>query len=54
MFPSDASELQAYVMQNNGMTQEQAQSWLDKWVPHWRTEEPNEPVGFYECENGEE
>lgn len=48
MLPSDSSELQAYVMKHNRMTQPQAQAWLDKWVPHWRTEEPNEPVGVIE------
>lgn len=53
MLPSDSSELQAYVMKHNRMTQAQAQAWLDKWVPHWRTEEPNEPVGFIEYD-GEE
>ncbi len=48
MLPSDSSELQAYIMKHNRMTQAQAQAWLDKWVPHWRTEEPNEPVGVIE------
>lgn len=44
MFPSDSSVLQAEVMSGNGFSQKQAQAWLDKWVPHWRTEEPTEPV----------
>ncbi|MFA1575536.1 hypothetical protein [Vibrio cyclitrophicus] len=46
MLPSDSSELQAYVMTHNRMTQPQAQAWLDKWAPSWRTEEPNKPVGI--------
>ena len=28
------------------MNQQQAQAWLDRWCPSWRTEEPNEPVGI--------
>ncbi len=46
MFPSDSSELIAYVMTNNRMTQSQAMAWLDRWTPSWRTEEPNQPVGI--------
>ena len=30
------SELQAYVMNQNRMTQPQAQAWLDKHCPRWR------------------
>ncbi|MEZ9880508.1 MULTISPECIES: hypothetical protein [Vibrio] len=48
MLPSDSSELQAYVMTHNRMTQSQAQAWLDKWAPSWRTEEPNKPVSVIE------
>lgn len=48
MFPSDSSELIAYVMTNNRMTQPQAMAWLDKRTPSWRTEEPNQPVSFIE------
>nr|AKN39650.1 hypothetical protein [Vibrio sp. 1F_97] len=33
-------------MTHNRMTQPQAQAWLDKWAPSWRTEEPNKPVGI--------
>lgn len=46
MFPSDASQLQAEVMLGNRMNQKQAQAWLDRWCPSWRSEEPNEPVGI--------
>ncbi|HFQ5115455.1 TPA: hypothetical protein ACGU7D_004264 [Vibrio vulnificus] len=48
MLPSDASALQAIVMRDKRCSQQQAQEWLDKWVPHWRTEEPNEPVRISE------
>lgn len=47
---SDSNQLVAYVMQHhriNGkrMSQSQAMSWLDKWMPTWITEAPPEPVG---------
>lgn len=48
MFPSDSSELIAYVMTNNRMTQRQAMAWLDRWTPSWRTEEPNQPISVIE------
>ena len=48
MLPSDSSELQAYVMTHNRMTQSQAQAWLDRWTPSWRTEEQNQPVSVIE------
>lgn len=46
--PSDSNQLVAYIMTHNQMSQSQAIGWLDKWVPSWRTEEPNEPVGVIE------
>lgn len=54
MFPSDSSVLQAEIMFGNGFSQKQAQAWLDKWVPHWRTEEPNEPVNVTYGEDNED
>lgn len=51
MFPSDSSELIAYVMTNNRMTQPQAMAWLDRWAPSWRTEEPNQPVSVIEYDD---
>jgi hypothetical protein len=48
MLPSDASALQAEMMNHFKCSQKQAQDWLDKWVPHWRTEEPNQPIAYTE------
>ncbi|WP_165935504.1 hypothetical protein [Vibrio owensii] len=45
---SDSSALQAYVMTHGNLNQQQAQAWLDKWTPHWRTEAPNEPISIIE------
>gem|GEM_PF-6431915 len=41
-------------MKHNRMTQFQAQAWLDKWVPHWRTEEVNQPIGVIEYDGEDE
>jgi len=48
-----SSDLQVYVMKENRMTQQQAQCWLDKCIPNWRTKAPAEPIGLVE-HSGEE
>lgn len=54
MYPSDASALQAEIMLLMNCNQQHAQAWLDKHVPHWRTEEPNQPVRHVEYEKQKE
>lgn len=44
MAPSDSSELQAYVMAHMKCNQLEAQAHLDRWMQHWRYEEPPQPV----------
>ncbi|SDI08617.1 hypothetical protein SAMN04488136_15812 [Vibrio xiamenensis] len=50
---ADSNQLVAYVMKHNRMSQTQAMSWLDKWVPTWRTEPVPEAIGtiYYDGES---
>ncbi len=44
----NTSELQAYLMRHNRMSQLQAQGWLDEYTPGWRTKAAEKPVGLIE------